>query len=147
MLQCYEIFARWSWFNLKYPILWKILYRFRIGDTLFNENLGYDSNWNMKTSLNLQTAISNFVTEITYLSGGGAVCKIKLLLGNFFDLLNSLGSFSFGLLAQTLLLSVLPLVSFSNLSYIIFGLNSYHVGVLYVWIITSNHNLCKYIIS
>jgi hypothetical protein len=44
---------------------------FRIGGILFNENLGYDSNWNMKTSLTLQTATSNLVIEITYLSGGG----------------------------------------------------------------------------
>ncbi len=44
---------------------------FRIGDILFNENLRYDSNWNMKSNKNLQNAVSNFATKITFSAGGG----------------------------------------------------------------------------
>jgi hypothetical protein len=102
---------------------------FRIGGILFNENLGYDSNWNMKTSLTLQTATSNLVIEITYLSGG-----LYVIFGFFvvvsFVLFSALGSLSFGHFTQSLLYLVFPLCRFLNLSHIsVFGLNSYHVGV------------------
>jgi hypothetical protein len=68
---------------------------FRIGDTLFNEKLGSSSNLKMKNSINSQVILSNYATKITYIhrggGGGGAVCKLKHLLVNYFDLLNSLG--------------------------------------------------------
>ena len=51
---------------------------FRIGDILFNENLGYDSNWNMKTSINSQIATLQITTKEIYLSGRGDMLILTL---------------------------------------------------------------------
>ncbi len=64
----------------------KLLYMFRIGDILFNENLGLKSALKMKIILNSLSKNLLLAIKITY-SRGGAICKIKHFLANFIDLL------------------------------------------------------------
>jgi hypothetical protein len=69
----------------------------------------------MKTITNSQTAISNLVTEIPYLSGGGQYVDVSLFVFIFFDLLsqfrNTLFSFNQRIFTPIFTIQQLHLIS------------------------------------